>query len=297
MPDRNTRATGPGPTLNRFKKMLAMIAAFAPDATSANSLEVWKYSPRMEIMKTSPDLKSSTAQKKIVVQTVDQTIEVGFGEIWYCEHSSDFRLFVICLDTTKEVCCTLVMHFHASWPICVQESMRRFEKYFSPRLDLDPDSKYLAELIFIGTDVQSVSSLRELHTEVESHREITPKVMPADRARLVLSVGRSLVAIQEQHGLLVIYGPIPLNARSYDITAILAIGGRQAPQPASGSGLGYGVLFDARHSRAVVQFGDMMRVLLESDIFDHYSIFKIGIPNAPMEARDSFWAQSRIATP
>jgi hypothetical protein len=175
--------------------------------------------------------------------------------------------------------------------------MRRFEKYFSPRLDLDPDSKYLAELIFIGTDVQSVSSLRELHTEVESHREITPKVMPADRARLVLSVGRSLVAIQEQHGLLVIYGPIPLNARSYDITAILAIGGRQAPQPASGSGLGYGVLFDARHSRAVVQFGDMMRVLLESDIFDHYSIFKIGIPNAPMEARDSFWAQSRIATP
>ena len=118
--------------------------------------------------------------------------------------------------------------------------------------------------------------------------------MAADKVQIVLSFGRSLAAIQDKHGLLAIYGPIPPNAKSYDVTALLEIGGQQ-PLPASGSGLGYGVLFDARRSRAVVQFGDMMRILLESDIFDHYSIFKIGLPNAPIEARDHYWAES--ATP
>jgi hypothetical protein len=175
--------------------------------------------------------------------------------------------------------------------------MRRFEKNFTQSLHLDGSkSKFLAELIFIGTDVQSVSSLQKLQSEIRHHCDVT-KVMEADKAQFVLSFAHSLAAIQEKHGLLAIYGPLPPNAKSYYMTELLAMGGQQQPLPASGSGLGYGVLFDARHSRAVVQFGDKMRVLLESDIFIHYSIFKIGIPNAPMEARDCYWQISRTATP
>ena len=169
--------------------------------------------------------------------------------------------------------------------------MRRFEKYFTQSLHHDGlESKFLAELIFIATDVQSISSLQNLWSEINFLRDV-PNEMEADEARFLLTFAHSLAAIQQTHGLLVIYGPIPPNALSYDLTELLALVGKQ-PLPPSESGLGYGVLFDARHSRAVVQFGDMMRILLESDIFDHYSIFKIGLPNAPMKDRDLYWNES-----
>ena len=114
--------------------------------------------------------------------------------------------------------------------------------------------------------------------------------MHPEKAKRFLTYARSLAAIQEKHGLLVIYGPIPPYAQSYDVTELLSFGGHQ-PQPAR-SGLGYGVLFDARDTRAVVQFGDAMRILLVSDIFDHYTVIKTGLPNAPKQHRESYWAES-----
>jgi hypothetical protein len=83
--------------------MLEMMAAFAPDAARVKSVEAWIRSPRMEILKISPELQSSTDIKKINVQTVEQQSEIGLGEILCYEHSSDFRVLVISLNLTNEV--------------------------------------------------------------------------------------------------------------------------------------------------------------------------------------------------
>ena len=78
----------------------------------------------------------------------------------------------------------------------------------------------------------------------------------------------------------------------YDVTILLEPCEKK-PTPSSGAGFGYGVLFDARHSRMVVQFGDKMCILLGSDIFDLFSISNTRLPNAykAREIRDTYWAE------
>lgn len=85
---------------------------------------------------------------------------------------------------------------------------------------------------------------------------------------------------------MVVYGPLPPNAESYNVEPILAHEEQQLPIAAAG--FGYGVIFDVRESRVTVQFGTSMHTILESDIFDRFSLFKTGLMNVPEDLRDEF---------
>ena len=138
-------------------------------------------------------------------------------------------------------------------------------------------SQFGAELVIISTDLNSTRRLQDIRSKIATARSIF-KEIDAEKAQFWLRFAQSLNAIQERHGLLVLYGPIPHDAESYDVTILL---GSCDKKPESSAGFGYGLLFDTRNFRAAVQFGDTRRVFLESDIFELFSIYRTGLPHAP----------------
>ena len=175
----------------------------------------------------------------------------------------------------------------------MQDLRKRFAAFFSPALTEDEfDNKgFVAELIFFSTDLKSSRSLQSLVSAISSPAtsQIGVRAVQVEKAQFLTPIGRSLDAILDMHGLIVVHGPLPPHAQSYDVSLLVSFSD-SVPEPEARPGFGYGVIFDTRDSIAIVQFADDMYNILQSDILDRFSLFKTGLPNPPKDLRDKFFA-------
>lgn len=179
-------------------------------------------------------------------------------------------------------------------PACLLQDLRkRFAAFFSPALREDEFSgkQFVAEFVLFSTDLKSTRALQSLVASISlpDMSQIGVKDVQVEKAQFLAPIGRSLSAIFEKHGLIVVHGPLPPHAKTYDVSLLLTFRDDQ-PEPEPKPGFGYGVIFDTIDSVAIVQFADDFYNILESDILDRFSLFKTGLPNPPKDLRDKFFA-------
>ena len=169
--------------------------------------------------------------------------------------------------------------------LMLQDLLNRFALIFDPA-STGPlcDPLAMNDIVLISSDKKSTLRLQTLHSKLLSF-DVQTKHMAKEKAQFLIPIAKSLPAILECHGLIAVYGPLPPDAETYDVNSIF----RQKndlPPPESEPGCGNGLIFDVRNSRVTVQFRSRMHTLVESEILEHFSLFKTGIPNPPKAVRD-----------
>lgn len=89
----------------------------------------------------------------------------------------------------------------------------------------------------------------------------------------------------QKHGLIAIFGQLPLGAVSLDLTHTFRMSGNF---PKAQNGKGYGIIFETHDASATAKFGDKNYSLMEADLMAEYSFFTTGIPKIPDEIHKQF---------